>query len=261
MMYNVCMDYESIRDFSKIPYIVQCENSTSFTHFHISIELIYVVDGTVSFSINGENHVLHENEIAFVESYQPHSNSPYPHCTTINLVAQQEFLSDYRLNSKKLRIPETLKDTEFNKTVKSLLNNLLSSAKQNNDMLIKGYLNIILGNLLSHYGEQAAASSNKSREIVEIITYINDNYDTPLTLDSIANHFSYNKFYFSKLFNKYIKYPLNTYIGIIRVQKVFEKLHSQKDLSLIDAVFECGFNSLSTFYRYQKLFKTYNYNI
>ena len=128
-------------------------------------------------------------------------------------------------------------------------------------MLIKGYLNIILGNLLSHYGEQAAASSNKSREIVEIITYINDNYDTPLTLDSIANHFSYNKFYFSKLFNKYIKYPLNTYIGIIRVQKVFEKLHSQKDLSLIDAVFECGFNSLSTFYRYQKLFKTYNYNI
>lgn len=255
------MDYESIRDVSTIPYIVQCNNSTSFTHFHTSIEIIYVVDGLVTFSINGENHVLHENEIAFADSYQPHSNSPNPHCTTINLVAQQEFLSDYRLNSKNLRIPGTLKDTDFNQSVKDLLQKLIEATEQKNDLLIKGYINIILGSLLSHYGERSQASSSKSREIVDIITYINDNYDSPLTLDSIANHFNYNKYYFSKLFNKYIKYPLNTYIGIIRVQKVFEKLHSQKEMSFIDAVFECGFNSLSTFYRYQKLAKTYDYNL
>ena len=92
-----------------------------------------------------------------------------------------------------------------------------------------------------------------------IIQLIEQNYDSPLSLETISKHFSYNKYHFSKLFNQYINCSLNTYIGIIRVQKVIERTRLE-NRPFIDIVFDCGFNSLSTFYRYQKICREY-YNI
>lgn len=251
------MKYESIRDLSTNPYIIQCSNSTSLAHFHSSIELIYVINGRVAFSHDGKNYVLEEDQIAFIDSYQTHSNSPLPECTTINLVAQQEFIADFKYHSKTKKIPTVLKDAEFNRSMKPLFLELIDSTTQNDQLLIKGYLNLLLGKLLGYYGTHSATVSNKSKEIIDIITYINDNYASPLSLEGIADHFHYNKFYFSKLFNKFFNCSITTYIGIIRVQAVMEKLHSKEENSLIDAVFNCGFNSLSTFYRYRKISETY----
>ena len=254
------MKYESIRDLSSKPYIIKCNNSISLTHFHTSIELIYVISGKVAFSSDGKNYVLEQDQIAFIDSYRTHSNSPLPECTTINLVAQQEFLADFKLSSKINKIPVILKDAAFNRTIKNLLFELIHSTEQNNLLLIKGYLNIILGKLLDYYGTHITAVSDKSQEIIEIINYISENYATDLSLESISKHFHYNKFYFSKLFNKFFNCSLNTYIGIVRVQAVMEKISSKEESSLIDAVFNCGFNSLSTFYRYRKLSDTYYNN-
>lgn len=253
------MKYESIRDLAISPYIIQCKNSTSFVHFHTSIEIIYVVEGQIELSLNGTKYLLGKDEITFIDSYQPHSNKPAPNSITINLVAQQEFLTDYRLNTKRKKIAEVLKDVKFNQTVKPLLEEFIRAADDKEDLLIKGYLNIILGKLLKHY-PATGKTSDKKREIVNIITYINENYQSPITLDSIASHFNYNKYYFSKLFNRFCNCSLSTYINIVRVQKVFERLAVQKRQSVTDIVFDCGFNSLSTFYRYQKLCKDY-YNV
>lgn len=102
------MKYEAIRDLASKPYIIQCDNSVSIAHFHTSIELIYVIAGKVSFSSNGKSYTLFPHQIAFVDSYQLHSNSPLPNSTTINLVIQQEFLADYRQRAKTKRIPKFL---------------------------------------------------------------------------------------------------------------------------------------------------------
>lgn len=53
---------------------------------------------------------------------------------------------------------------------------------------------------------------------------------------------------------------LKSFTKIRAASKIMEKLHS-KEQSLIDAVYSSGFNSLSTFYRYQKLSKTYYNNL
>ena len=253
------MQYEAIRDLASKPYIIQCNNSISIAHFHTSIELIYVTDGKVSFFSNGKSYTLVPNQIAFVDSYQLHSNSPLPNCTTINLVIQQEFLADYRQKAKTKHIHEILIDAEFNKGLKILFDELLVSTAMDDDLLIKGYINVILGKLMEHYGTRQSATTNRNQKIIDIITYIDQNYDSSLSLESISKHFNYNKYHFSKLFNQYINCSLNTYIGIIRVQKVIEKTR-QENRPFIDIVFDCGFNSLSTFYRYQKICREY-YNI
>lgn len=253
------MKYEAIRDLASKPYIIQCDNSVSIAHFHTSIELIYVIAGKVSFSSNGKSYTLFPHQIAFVDSYQLHSNSPLPSSTTINLVIQQEFLADYRQRAKTKRIPEILADTEFNKSIKTLFDELLISTAMDDDLLIKGYINVILGKLMEHYGTRQNTVTNKNQKIIDIITYIEQNYDSPLSLETISKHFSYNKYHFSKLFNQYINCSLNTYIGIIRVQKVIERTRLE-NRPFIDIVFDCGFNSLSTFYRYQKICREY-YNI
>ncbi len=253
------MEYEAIRDLASKPYIIQCNDSVSIAHFHTSIELIYVIAGKVSFSSNGKNYTLFPYQIAFADSYQLHSNSPLPSCTTINLVIQQEFLADYRQKTKTKRIPEMLGDTEFNKSIKTLFDELLVSTAMDDDLLIKGYINVILGKLLKRYGTHQSSFTNRNQKIIDILTYIEQNYDSPLTLETISKHFNYNKYHFSKLFNQYINCSLNTYIGIIRVQKVIDRTRLE-NRPFIDIVLDCGFNSLSTFYRYQKICREY-YNI
>lgn len=253
MCYNCNMKYEPIRDLSAFPYIVECRNSSSFAHFHYSVELIYVVDGKMTVTVNGNTRELERNQIAFAESYLTHSNTPSPECDSISLVIPSEYFTNYKNKAKNYKIPEFLCDESFNARILFFLEMLLDSVEKKSDLLIKGYIDVILGELLEKYGVVRSESSDKSREIVEIINYIYENYDSPLTLESIAKHFNYNKFYFSKLFNKYLNCSLSHYLGAVRMQKVRERLATDRR-SITDIALDCGFNSLSTFYRYYKLY-------
>lgn len=250
------MTYESVQDLSTKPYAIKCDNSSNLTHYHTSIELIYVIDGQVVFSVDGKTQILKKDDMAFVNSCQTHSSQPSPSCTIINVVVQQNFLMDFNSTVKNRIPPPFLTDSLFNQTIRPLLDGLIDANDQNNDLIVKGYINLVLGKIINHYGRSSSFGKFSEQKITDIIDYIDKNYSSPITLDSIAAHFHYDKFYFSKMFNKYLNCSLSTYVGIVRVQKVKEKMRSSKERPIIDVAFDCGFNSLSTFYRYQKLAKT-----
>ena len=64
----------------------------------------------------------------------------------------------------------------------------------------------------------------------------------------MPQEFGYNKYYFSRLFNTYIGDSLNGYINMVRVNNVIARAKKSDD-SLADIIFDCGFDSMTTFYR------------
>lgn len=80
---------------------------------------------------------------------------------------------------------------------------------------------------------------------------LDQHFHEDITLDNIAKHFGYNKYYFSKLFNSLFGISLNNYINNIRISKFIEKAQKEKNLqsTITNLAYDCGFNSMPPFYR------------
>ena len=64
--------------------------------------------------------------------------------------------------------------------------------------------------------------------IDDVISYIDHNYKTNITLETIAPLFGYNSSYLGKIFNKKLGMNFNTYLDTLRVEKAKEILISSK---------------------------------
>lgn len=99
---------------------------------------------------------------------------------------------------------------------------------------------------------------DKGREYIikftKILDYINENYASDITLESIADSAGYSKFHFSRLFKQLTNMPFNEYINNVRISKA-ENLLISGTLSITEVASLSGFNSLSTFNRNFKLVK------
>lgn len=227
-------------------------NTTVSPHFHRSFEMLYVTDGCLKGVINGEEIVAEADDIVFVQKYYSHSYEPLDHYKKYVFMIPPDIYTDFEKPLAQMTLPALMADKEFNRTLKPLIENLQKNISSKSSLVKKGYMNVIMGELIAHYPLKPIQKNNSVELLVKILDYIDANYDKPLTLDSISTTFGYNKYYFSKLFNRYIGENLNNYVNIVRLQQMMKKAKGKENISIIDLAYECGFESLATFYRYFK---------
>lgn len=96
------------------------------------------------------------------------------------------------------------------------------------------------------YNIKEANQTNKPNEknydlLQPVLTYINMNYNTPITLDMLAKKFGYSKSRFSHIFSETMGTSPIKYINDIRLNNACEML-SSTNLSISAVAFVCGFN-------------------
>ena len=89
--------------------------------------------------------------------------------------------------------------------------------------------------------------SSGSRTISEIITYINDNISSPITLDELTEKFFLSKYYMCRSFKNQTGFTINQYIITKRMLLVKELY--KKGMSLSAASVEAGFGGYTAFYK------------
>ena len=85
-----------------------------------------------------------------------------------------------------------------------------------------------------------------SARIEEVLSYINEHIDQPLTLESLAQRVSLSPFYFSRVFRKETGYTLREYLINTRINAARFYLRTT-ELSLKEISYRCGYGSDSTF--------------
>ena len=119
------------------------------------------------------------------------------------------------------------------------------------DLLLQGYSLTILGLITEHYpsvfNESYTHNQRYNKVIIEAIQYVEEHYKEKITLEDIATHFGYSKWYFSRFFNKFFGCSLPVYINSIRCSKIEQKKKStlNKTYTILDE----GFSSLSAYYK------------
>lgn len=243
--------YESLKDTKGVVYAEKQAEYPGRLHFHRAFELAYILEGSSHYIVEDEEFDVHKGNIVFAHRCYRHRSSAQPAHTKYVIAVPENITSDIAKLFSDSTLPPLLNDNEFNKTLLPYFEALVNGKSDMLKILVKGYSNIIFGSLADHYEKTEIKQKNKNVSIIEdILTYIDEHYCEQLTLESIANHFGYNKTYFSRLFNGHIGMSLNNYINMVRYDK-FESAES--DLRTVtDLALKCGFTSMSTFYRAQK---------
>lgn len=89
-------------------------------------------------------------------------------------------------------------------------------------------------------------TSRISKDINEVIRFIDSNYQDDISVDSICKMYGFSPAHFSRTFNKNVGEPFSTYLAKVRFEHAVVLLtHTDKSIDII--AYECGFRSISYF--------------
>lgn len=221
-------------------------------HWHRSIEIFAVFEGTLTFILNNEAHILDAGQFIIVNSNEIHAiESPKPNHTVVLQIALKTF-ENYFTADQFIRFTHDAmaKDTQMMAMIQDMYQAYVDKAC-GYDMKVRGLYYMLLHLLVTEYRELSVTPDmikyNKKLNRLSMITgYIKDNYDSDLSLESLAEVFGYAPAYLSRMFQRYAGINYKTYLQSIRVEQAFYDL-AHTELTISEVAMNNGFPNSKAF--------------
>ncbi len=236
-------------------------------HWHNEVELIVVKKGRGIVSVDLVTYYVEAGDIIFIFPGQLHSieqDDSY-RMEYENILFKQELLKssgiDYcnanfiqPLFVGEVRLYPLIDDAFINHSrIIDLINEIDRLCDKKPfawQMAVKGFLYQILYLLVSAYTEEVKNKSDKKSidKIKDILTYIEQNYASPISIAEVADYCSYSESYFMKFFKQNMGSGFIQYLNQYRLELAADLLRSSND-SVLDIATAVGFDNLSYFTR------------
>lgn len=225
---------------------------------HNEIEINYFIEGSITYLFQDKRITIPSKRFAVFWGLVPHqivhyeNSQPYFVCT----IPFSQFLEWQLPNDfvSSLLKGEMLYETsdEFSSYDEFLFNNWIKEIEE------KDFSEVILTEMRARLMRLAIhnSSTNKknthniaSREITTVekmAIYIAKNYKNPIKVSDIGKAVDLHPDYANNIFKKAFSCTLSDYITEERVSHAQRKLVTS-DISITEIIFECGFNSISSF--------------
>lgn len=235
------------RDRANKLFVRSYTNDFCLFQFHSQVELYFIDEGEMEIFVGGRADTLRAGELSVALSYDSHVyRTPEASRSSVLLIPPymcEEFIAATK--GKRLESP-FVKDGETVARIKGYYEALKDESIGRMRQL--GYVYLILGTLLD-----AVKLIDADRPIdtdlgSRMLFYINENYKSPITPATIAQHFGYNQSYISRYFKSCFGINLGKYLTVTRLKSAILLLGEGKhDITYL--ALESGFSSMRTFYR------------
>lgn len=224
-------------------------------HWHNSIEIIYVLQGSIQISIDTDNFKLYENELEIINVDESHSISSDNDNRLLIFHIDPNFLSKYYKDIKNIYFYTNTSDEgaqdgiEYD-TFRKLLSELLFEyvkKLENYDEEIEKILIDLLYHLINNFHyliyEQSELKDNKEQldRYHRISKYIYNNYSNNITLQEIAKKEFLSPHYLSHEIKNATGSSFTSLLNLTRVEESV-KLLINSDLSISEICSEVGFS-------------------
>lgn len=217
------------------------------THFHGNYELVYCFEGTTDVIVNGIPDTLTTDELLLISPYAVHSlNIPKTSKTWIG-VFSKDFINDFAQKYQFSAFGKFHCDREIKSFLKE---NLFVTSRPEHYMHI-ACLYLVCSQCLKN-GKHVKAVDNPGF-MEKTISYIAENLDKDISMESISDKLNYEYHYFSNLFHHCFSINFKKFINVLRFEEAC-KLLPDKSLSITDISNMCGFGSIRNFNRIFKEF-------
>ena len=223
-------------------------------HWHRSIEIFAVFEGTLAFFINEEEYPLGSGEFILLNSNEIHSISSPEANRTIVLQIPMNVLRNVETGGGLILSTHSPKrqDSKIMELIGSMYQELQERGseyewKVQSDFFMLVYLLLtkyrkreILPEEIRHY--------RKLNRLSTITGYIRENYTKELSLEMVADRFGYSPSYLSRMFRKYAQTNYKTYLQNVRIEYGFREL-ANTDHTIGEIALNNGFPNQKAFTR------------
>jgi AraC-type DNA-binding domain-containing proteins len=227
--------------------LIQSRSLNFYPHIHNHTELIFVTHGEVEISVGDARKKLHAGECAVVFPNTAHSYLSKSENRVTVAIFHGDMVPEYAHRLTHFRpvdpflLPDMLHaDVHF--AIEALKDTQLSSA------LRKAYLSVMVGRILQSLQTEKRPTAQAEDLLHKLLTYLDENYRQPMSLDLLATALSVSRYRISRCFSGQIGCTFNEYVNTLRTGYAAELLQNT-GLTASQAGFEAGFDSLCTFYR------------
>lgn len=238
----------------------------STLHVHPEFEIIQTNSGQMECTVVDTPVLLDPGDIILVNANVPHATKSTKNDTSSTLVQfknpKSDSAAEYFANVGNVSaLYKVFKNgDETNKEFTScidIMKKYYMEESTEGDCYITASIYSICG--LLYKTNVLNTKENLDREnikkLLPVLNFIEENYDTPITLDQTARLLNLNKDYFCRLFKSATGVTLGEYVNYVRIHKAEEMLKT--DMSISEIAYKTGFSSLSYFNKVFKKQKRY----
>lgn len=224
-------------------YLVERHLTQDFDwHWHEFYELEYVTAGNGTVYINDCAYPVRPHTLLFLSPIDFEKIEVSPSLTLVNLafsgdVVDPSVLQRLPLGTVLYEYPPTLFDLLMQETV------------LHDEWFLQRYRQLVNGILVDIIRERAKTSADtETSPILQAVQYMQLQFKTPITLDSISRQVGLSPCYFSALFSKTMHTTFKDYLTDLRLDYAARLLRAST-LSASEVGFASGFNTFSNFSR------------
>ena len=235
-------------------------------HHHDFSKIVILIDGDLTYYIEGKAYILKPWDILFVNKNEIHKPvvNPNKYYERIVIWLNPDFMAKYAQgNNNLLKCFEVAIKNNYNLlrlNMKSIdiIKNLIQDIQNCNNSnefgseILKESLFVQLMVLMN----RLFLNSDKNRDIEDIqydktiegvLNYINSNLENDLSIDTIASEFFISKYYLMRKFKNQIGSSIHNYV--VQKRLILARSLLSDGLSMSSVCSRCGFNDYSSFVR------------
>ena len=227
-------------------------------HWHADLEFVFVIEGSISYTVNGKEVILHQDEGIMINCRRIHSISPdgdnygryyllifhpslFSHATKeLNAYVSTRF----SMGNRDFFILDRSVDSQRETLNKIAAFDSIFNADPTNPVRILACILDICADMCE-YSESLESNTRDNRmqlSYIKMIDYIKVNYSENITVDDIAKAGNVSRATCNQLFRKYTDQTTNSYLMTYRVEK-FASMLRDTTLPIVDIAVSCGFRS------------------
>ena len=235
-------------------------------HHHDFSKIVILIDGDLTYYIEGKAYILKPWDILFVNKNEIHKPvvNPNKYYERIVIWLNPDFMAKYAQgNNNLLKCFEVAIKNNYNllrlnmksiEIIKNLIQDIQNCNNSNEfgSEILKESLFVQLMVLMN----RLFLNSDKNRDIEDIqydktiegvLNYINSNLENDLSIDTIASEFFISKYYLMRKFKNQIGSSIHNYV--VQKSLILARSLISDGLSMSSVCSRCGFNDYSSFVR------------
>lgn len=209
-------------------------------HWHRSVEIFLVLEGSMDFYINSSCNTLGSGDFVIVNSNEIHSiDCPNPNNTIVLQIPAAAF-EGYGGENGLLTF--ALQKDEKDIRLKRLITEMFSSYEERGygyEFKVKSQFLEVLYLLVTEFQtENRDKVQIKQKKYLDrlskVTAYMKENYSRELSQQEVAAHFGFTPAYLSRIFKQYAQIGYRTYLSDLRVKYALrEMMNSDRQISEI----------------------------
>lgn len=265
-MKNINNKIGYLNDNFKIFHIRDKKDINFEYHHHDFSKIVILIDGDLTYYIEGKAYILKPWDILFVNKNEIHKPvvNPNKYYERIVIWLNPDFMAKYAQgNNDLLKCFEVAIKNNYNllrlnmksiEIIKNLIQDIQNCNNSNEfgSEILKESLFVQLMVLMN----RLFLNSDKNRDIEDIqydktiegvLNYINSNLENDLSIDTIASEFFISKYYLMRKFKNQIGSSIHNYV--VQKRLILARSLISDGLSMSSVCSRCGFNDYSSFVR------------